>query len=173
MSMRRELMIGCGHSRAKKITFAEIPQAFENLTTLDIAPDVGADVVHDLRVLPLPFADSVFDEIHAIEVLEHCGAQGDWRLFFEQFNEFWRILKPGGYFIASTPMWDSHWAWSDPGHSRIISKHTLAFLCQQEYVNQVGKTHMTDYRHVYHADFEVMAVEESAHSWAFVLKALK
>ncbi len=171
--MRRELLIGCGNSRKKSITFPEIPADFENLTTLDIDPNCKPDVLHDLNVLPYPFEADSFDEVHAIEVLEHCGSQGDWRFFFAQFAELWRILKPGGYFIASCPMWDSPWAWSDPGHSRVLSKHSLAFLSQEEYRLQVGKTHMTDYRAVYAADFQTVAVRECEHNWGFVLRASK
>lgn len=170
---KRELLLGCGNSRAKLIHFPEIGQQFEGLTTLDISPDCKPDVVHDLNVIPLPFSDNEFDEIHAYEVLEHCGTQGDWRFFFAQFQDFWRILKPGGYFVASCPMWDSPWAWSDPGHTRQISRYSLPFLRQAEYEAQVGKTHMTDYRHVYTADFETAAVHEQEHSWGFVLRALK
>lgn len=171
--MRRELLIGCGNSRAKAITFPEIPAEWESLTTLDIDPNCRPDVLHDLNVLPYPFEADSFDEIHATEVLEHCGQQGDWRFFFAQFAELWRILKPGGYLIASCPMWDSPWAWSDPGHSRVISKHSLAFLSQEEYRQQVGKTHMTDYRAIYSADFETVAVRECEHNWGFVLRAKK
>lgn len=169
---KRELLIGCGNNRDKRIHFAEIGQEWEGLTTLDVSKECSPDVLWDLNRLPLPFDDSSFDEIHAYEVLEHCGTQGDWRFFFAQFQDFWRILKPGGYFVASCPMWDSPWAWSDPGHTRVISKHTLAFLRQAEYEAQVGKTHMTDYRGVYRGDFETVAVQESEHSWGFVLRAL-
>lgn len=171
--MRRELLVGCGTNRKKQVTFQGVPNDWESLTTLDVQPETGCDVVHDLCVTPYPFAADTFDEIHAYEVLEHCGRQGDWRLFFAQFNEFWRILKPGGVFVATCPMWDSPWAWSDPGHSRVISKHTLAFLRQAEYESQVGQTHMTDYRPVYSGDFETVAVQEGEHNWGFVLKAIK
>lgn len=169
---KQELLIGCGRNREKRVHFEEVGEHFQNLTTLDIDPASGADVMHDLNVLPYPFADNSFDEVHAYEVLEHCGRQGDWHFFFAQWQEFYRILKPGGYFIGTCPMWDSPWAWSDPGHARVISRHTLTFLRQQEYANQVGKTHMTDYRAFYTGDFETLAVQEQEHSWGFVLRKL-
>ncbi len=81
-------------------------------------------------------------------------------------------LKPGGFFIASVPMWDSPWAWGDPGHTRVIPKEALIFLNQAEYA-QLGKTPMTDYRSVWTGNFEVMAAHETEHALAFVLKAIK
>lgn len=171
--MKRELLLGCGNSRQKKITFEDIGSEWESLTTLDIDASCSPDIVHDLNVIALPFESNAFDEIHAYEVLEHVGKQGDWRFFFDQFAEFWRILKPGGYFIGSCPMWDSPWAWSDPGHTRIISSHSLAFLSQQEYANQVGKTAMTDYRSYYKANFETLAARELKDTLGFVLRAIK
>lgn len=170
---RTELLIGCGHSRRKLIRFPEMPEEWSNLTTLDVEAGTRPDVVHDLDVLPYPFADDSFDEIHAYEVLEHCGTQGDWRYFFAQFTELHRILKPNGLFIGSCPMWDSPWAWGDPGHKRVLTKGSLLFLSQSSYEAEVGKTHMTDYRHVYKADFRIEGIQESEHSWGFVLRALK
>lgn len=167
---RRELLIGAGASRAKRIRFEEIPPEFENVTTLDILGD--ADIIHDLDVLPYPFADNTFDEIHAYEVLEHCGAQGDWRFFFAQFSEFWRILKPDGYFIATVPMWDSPWAWGDPGHRRVITADSISFLYQSHY-EQVGRTNCADYRSVYTADFKPIGKHETDHQLGFVIQAIK
>lgn len=176
----RELLLGCGNRTSKEIKFQFVPQTFLNLTRLDIDPDCKPDVLHDLNVLPLPFEDNTFNEIHAVDILEHTGQQGDWRFFFAQFSEFWRILKPGGYFVGACPKWDSPWAWSDPGHSRIFSFHTLIFLDQSCY-REVGTTPMTDYRHVYKANFRTMVTTEdvpngpghSEHKWGFVLQALK
>jgi len=34
-------------------------------------------------------------------VLEHIAAQGDFEHFFQQFSDFWRILKPDGLFCAA------------------------------------------------------------------------
>lgn len=167
-----ELLIGCGNDRRKKIQFPESPKEWTKLVTADIDVACNPDVVLDLNVLPYPWSDNTFDEVHAYEVLEHCGAQGDWRYFFAQFDEFWRILKPGGFLVASVPMWDSPWAWGDPGHRRVISKESLIFLNRSEY-EQVGKTPMTDYRNAYKGNFEVMGVSEEEHTFGFVLKALK
>jgi len=168
-----ELLIGCGNSRRKPLKFEGSTDVWNDLTTLDIDPDCKPDVLHDLTVCPYPFADNQFDEIHAYEVLEHCGKQGDWRLFFRQFDEFWRILKPNGLFIATVPMWDSVWAWGDPGHSRVITRETLIFLNQQEYELQIGKTSMTDYRSVYKGNFHSCGVVEVEVSLGFALKAIK
>jgi SAM-dependent methyltransferase len=117
--------------------------------------------------------ESYYDEIHAYEVLEHCGSQGDYRLFFAQFSEFWRILKPGGLFFATCPAWHSPWAWGDPSHSRVLTAGTLAFLSQEQYAKQVGVTPMSDFRSIYKADFEPVMVDESTESLLFVLRAVK
>lgn len=167
---RRELLIGCGHRRAKDVTFDDIPPVFTNLTTLDIDPVGGADVVHDLNILPYPFADETFDEVHAYEALEHCGRQGDAKFFFDQFTEFWRILKPGGWFCGSCPTWDGEWAWADPGHTRIITAKTLAFLDQDFYELEVGKTSASDYRPIYKANFKVMGTKDRGAQHYFVLQ---
>jgi len=169
-----ELLIGCGHDRKKKVTFEGIPTQWSELITLDMNADCNPTHVHDLRNLPLPFDDDVFDEIHAYEVLEHVGQQGDWQFFFNQFYEFWRILKPGGVLIGTCPMWDSVWAWGDPGHTRVISHASLVFLSQKEYAaNQAAKTPMTDYRTWWEGDFDLVAKQEEGDIFGFVIQAVK
>ena len=164
-----ELMLGCGHLRKKRLKQPDDPQEFKNLITLDINERVNPDVVHDLNVTPWPFQDEEFDEIHAYEVLEHFGKQGDYTSFFEHFNEIYRILKPGGFFYASTPLWHNMWAWSDPGHTRIISEGTLMFLDRDNY-DDTGASPMTDYRDIYHGDFAVMGAKEEQASLYFMLR---
>ncbi len=173
---REFLLLGAGNDRRKRISFEHSPErdfAGSKLVTLDIDPGASPDVRWDLNDLPYPFEDNRFDEIHAYEVLEHCGRQGDWRFFFAQFSELWRILRPGGFLCATVPMWNSPWAWGDPGHSRVISKETLTFLIQDEYKKQVGRTPLTDYRAVYKADFEIQGMSETEHQFGFVLRAIK
>lgn len=172
----KELLIGCGSRRQKNIALSENQREFhEGLVTLDINPDHKPDVVWDLNVLPYPFPDNEFDEIHAYEVMEHVGRQGDWKFFFAQWDEFYRILKPDGQFYGTSPLWNSPWAWGDPGHTRLIQGESLVFLDREQYHIQVGKTPMTDYRFTYAGDFRPLAVQpfEGGQSLAYVLQAVK
>lgn len=143
------------------------------MTTCDHDPGCGADVVHDLETLPWPFADDAFDEVHAYEVLEHLGTQGDYRAFFAHFGEIYRILKPGGLLVATVPEWDSVWAWGDPSHRRVISDASLVFLDRAHYALQVGKTAMTDFRWLWQGDFELVAADHAGVQFQFALQAHK
>ena len=132
-------------------------------------------MVWDLNGLPLPFEANTFDEVHAYHVLEHIGTQGDYRFFFAQFADFWRILKPDGLFVGILPAWNSEWAWGDPGHTRVITPGTLTFLEQEEYQKWVGKTVMCDYRAWYKANFKRVFTQDSQDGlqYGFMLKAIK
>ncbi len=164
--------MGAGSRREKLLSTPGKPDWTE-LVTLDINPDHKPDVVWDLTKRPLPFAEGVFDEIHAYEVLEHLGQQGDWRSFFEEWSEWYRILKPGGLICGTSPAWNSVWAMADPGHTRILSMETLTYLIQPEYTNQIGKTAMTDYRFVYKADFEIAYSSTDDNTFSYALMAVK
>jgi SAM-dependent methyltransferase len=130
--------------------------------------------VADLEKLPYSWAsDNEYNEIHAYDVLEHTGQQGDWRFFFSQFSELHRILRPNGLLVASVPQWGSMWAWGDPSHKRIISLGTLAFLSQGHYAQHVGTTKMSDFRFYYKADFELEFKEETEDLLVFGLRAIK
>jgi len=174
--MKRELLLGSGNRREKRIWLKDDTAEWQNLTTLDIDIRCEPHVIFDLDKLPgesLPFPDNWFDEIHAYDVLEHFGRQGDWRAFLGAFQEFWRVMKPEGYFFIQCPHWESSWAWGDPGHTRIISQESLMFLSQRQYREQVGKTPMTDYRFFYSADFELGSVnndEPDVHKFVLVAK---
>ena len=188
-----ELLLGCGRMRDKRI-HTPLGDDWKELVTLDNNQDVNPDVVFDLSsigvmvgsaedlhpIFPgivgrirMPFKDGEFDEIHAYEVLEHIGAQGDYKTFFAQFTEFHRILKPGGLLCATVPSWNGMWAWGDPSHTRIINLGTLVFLSQKEYLKQQGKTSMTDFRYIWKADFDIVMQDVKEESFAFVLKAVK
>lgn len=146
---------------------------WHDLITLDMNADHDPDVVHDLSDIPLPFPDSSMDEIHAYEVMEHVGRQGDWRFFFRQWSDFWRILKPGGFFCGTSPMPTSTWAWGDPGHTRIVSRESFVFLNQPQYDKQIGLTPMSDYRFCYQADFEPEHLEDRGGTFIYILRAIK
>jgi len=78
-----KLDLGCG--RAKKPGF----------TGVDVTPDCDADVVHDLTVVPWPFAEASVDEVWCAQFFEHLtGAQA----------------------TLITPYWTSGRAVQDPTH---------------------------------------------------------
>jgi len=165
-----ELLLGCGSSRVKKLHQQGRPD-WDGLVTLDLEARHNPDIVHDLNN-PLPFPDNSVDEIHAYEVLEHCGSQGDYKFFFGQFSDFWRVLKNGGVILGTVPLPTSPWAWGDPSHTRVIPKDSFIFLCQPEYA-QVGITPMSDFRSIYKADFDIIHLYENGDILEFGLKAVK
>ena len=105
--------------------------------------------------------------------MEHLGQQGDFEKFFQDFTEIWRVLKPRGLLCGTCPNWDSPWLWGDPSHTRYIGPESFVFLSQAEYAKQVGITPMSDFREIYKADFEPVAMERSEDSTVFVLRAIK
>lgn len=168
-----ELLLGAGTRRNKILTLEGRSQEWTDLVTLDFNADHNPDVVHDLNVFPWPFADNSFDEVHAYELLEHLGQQGDFKRFFQDFSEIWRVLKPDGVLCGTSPMWASPWAWGDPGHTRVISLESFTYLRQPEY-DQVGRTAMTDYRFCYEADFDIIAAHVTeAGTFQYGLQAIK
>lgn len=199
-----ELLIGCGHARDKRMWWPmDLPhekRVWSNLVTLDCNPDCDPDFLCDLSLKHLSarfrvfarkyvaglswssreaFADNSFDEIHAYEVLEHLGAQGQYHAFFAQFSELWRILKPDGLLFATVPSRYSPWLWGDPSHTRAILPETLIFLDQEEYKRQCDsedpreRTSMSDFRQYYKADFERLYVYDDKLHTKFVLRAVK
>lgn len=167
--MKHFLLLGAGTRRDRELTGKDWSDGI--LTTNDINPaHAGIDVVHDLNVLPWPWQDDTFDEVHAYEVLEHLGTQGDWRYFFASFSEVWRILKMGGLFVATVPWWQSEWAWGDPSHTRVLPPGCLHFLAQENY-KQVGATVMSDFRFIWKRNLTVQVAQNLDNStFRFVLR---
>ena len=173
--MRKVLLFGCG-SRTENIVGlpGETPGTWDGyeVTTLDVNPDHGTDMVFDLNTFPYPFADNSFDRVEGHQVLEHLGSLGDYRHLFREFEEWHRILKPGGYFVASVPMWNSLWAFGDPSHVRVINAGTLTFLDQESY-KQVGKSPISDFRFCYKGNFSCVQTQEAGDNFFFILRAVK
>lgn len=168
----KTLVLGCGNNREKLVRPDGSPEWKGELIRLDMDPNCGADIVWDLEVRPLPFGDNEFDEIHAYDVLEHVGRQGDWRGYFDEFAEYWRILKPGGCLCGMVPVGDD--AFADPGHTRFFSANHFAMLNQQWYADSLAKgIRTTDYRWYWKRDFSPveLAMMEGHHLVFMMRKA--
>jgi hypothetical protein len=143
----RALMLGSGTRKPVRDIEAPNSPPVDEWVTLDIQGE--PDLLFDLNRLDvgdkLPFPDGHFDEIHAYEVLEHFGRQGNWRGFFGEFQEFWRLLKPSGAMFISVPPEGKTWD-TDPGHTRYIGWGVLAFLMRSFYdLCRKEETVATDY----------------------------
>jgi SAM-dependent methyltransferase len=96
-----KLDLGCGDKKKDSTYFGVDSRAVD-----------GVDFVHDLRVMPWPWADSSVDEVHCSHFVEHLtGAE---RIPF--FNELWRVMKHGGSALIVTPDWTHASAYGDPTH---------------------------------------------------------
>jgi len=170
--MKQELLIGCGSNHDKRMT-VDGNYEWTDLTTLDYNADHKPDVQWDLNNLPLPFETGAFDEIHAYEVLEHLGSQGDYKSFFALFSELYRILKANGHLLATCPSRHSVWAYGDPSHTRIVQAEQLVFLSQPHYTHNVGVNSMSDFRYIFKEDFEINFVDDDKETLRFIIQAIK
>lgn len=189
-----ELLLGCGFQRRKFVIPPGSSAEWEHLITCDdnrkCTPDILCNLdysrfkvwsVSDFHVCADLFIESgshdrikesVFQEVHAYEVLEHLGRQGDARSFFHTFSNIYRVLVPGGYLCATVPSRYSPWLWGDPGHTRVIYKESLCFLDQSTYV-QIGRTAMSDYRDLWQGDFKLIRSDDDKTFHTFILQAVK
>jgi len=169
-------------------------ERWKNVVTVDRNPDCSPDYVMELAGIdwklranfllqprdevlfdPHPhrrFRDRIFDEVHAYEVLEHLGHQGDERSFFAHFEMIWRMLKPGGFLCGTVPSRYSPWLWGDPGHRRAILPVSLIFLRQAHYTEWVGRGPSSDYRSIYGGNFHIVHSGDNEETHTFVLQAL-
>ncbi|MCI0440232.1 MAG: methyltransferase domain-containing protein [Chloroflexi bacterium] len=88
------LEIGCGRA-GRRGRFQPPVDASESWTYLDIRREVEPTVVADAGCLP--FRSEVFDAALCLEVLEYVPCPEG------ALSELWRVLKPGGTLIVSTP----------------------------------------------------------------------
>lgn len=175
--MQTVILLGSGSSRDRRIKVnGKRDFVDQRVISVDIYSRHSPSIAWDLNRTPWPFDDNTADEIHAYEILEHLGTQGDAKSFFETFYEIWRILKPGGSLAATVPSWKSMWAWGDPSHTRVINEGSLVFLSQEQYRKQVGVTAMSDFRDIWLGDFEIPPdtwCDAGVDQFSFVLRAIK
>lgn len=108
--------------------------------------DDYVDVVHNLDLLPWPWADESAEEILAIDVMEHLRLE-----VHEWMAECWRILRPGGKLTVRLPAWNHPQGYSfrDPTHRRVFHLQSLWYFCP----NAPGTLWQNFGRYMFGADY--------------------
>lgn len=96
---KRRMHLGCG------------TKILADYVNVDIVAAPGVDVVCDLSA-GIPFSSDSFDEILAVDFIEHIPSSKTIHLM----NEAWRVLAPGGVFRIHVPSAPGITAYQDPTH---------------------------------------------------------
>lgn len=107
------LDIGCGGNKQGP-----------NFVGMDKRKVEGVDIVHDLEVFPYPLEDNSCLTIIGSHIIEHLKP---W-LTIDFFNECWRIMKPNGQLLLSTPYAGSEGYWQDPTHCNGFTQTTFKYF---------------------------------------------
>jgi SAM-dependent methyltransferase len=126
--------LGCGN-------LPRNPLVAERVIGVDISTDpafkVSSGTLEYRKVIPgspLPFESNQIQSVSAFDFLEHLPrsdrtATGDYtNPFIDIMNEIYRILEPGGIFIALTPCYPSPAAFTDPTHVNFIGETTHLYF---------------------------------------------
>lgn len=121
--MSRTLDLGCGAKPRN-------PFNADELYGVDVRDGLGANIkMADLVTEPIPFEDESFEFVSAYDFLEHVPRviynPKRRNPFVEFMNEVYRVLKPGGLFLSSTPAYPHGEAFQDPTHVNIMTEQTL------------------------------------------------
>lgn len=96
----------------------------EGFIGLDKTKWDGVDIVHDLESFPWPLEDESCLVIIGSHIIEHIKP---W-LTIDFFDECWRILKPNGQLILSTPYGGSVGYWQDPTHCNGFTERSFWYF---------------------------------------------
>lgn len=128
--MTKTLDLGCG-SRPKN------PFNADEMYGVDVRDDLDANVRRaDLVVEPIPYEGESFDFVTAFDFIEHVPrlvyVPQRRNAFIEFMNEVYRVLKPGGLFLSSTPAYPHAVAFRDPTHVNFITDETFPLYFDDE-----------------------------------------
>ncbi len=104
---REVLNLGCGRKHVA------------GAVNLDVTPDTGPDLLHDLNQRPWPLPSDHFREVLAYDVIEHLED------VMRTFEEIHRVCRDGAVVRVAVPHFSSGNAYNDPTHRRFFGYHTL------------------------------------------------
>jgi SAM-dependent methyltransferase len=132
--MTRHLDLGCG-------AVPRNPYAQDQLFGVDLSGSDAPGAIRKANLVlhPIPFDENSFDSVSAYDFLEHvprvlttADGLATRFPFIELMNEVWRVLRPGGLFYASTPVYPHANAFVDPTHVNVITDGTHRYFTQPE-----------------------------------------
>ena len=92
---------------------------------LDNNPRTGADVIHNLDVVPYPFPDNEFDLLIGNQVIEHVDD------VLAVVAELYRIARPGAIIRLDTPHFSDIASFTDPTHKHHLTTESFAYFTGQ------------------------------------------
>lgn len=99
----------------------------EGYVNADIVRLPGVDVLIDLSRFPWPFKDDSFDEVVAINVMEHIPDT------VRAMEEIHRVTTPGAKITIKVPHYKHANAYKDPTHVRFFTEETFDYFGKSEY----------------------------------------
>jgi SAM-dependent methyltransferase len=131
--VKRKLHLGCG------------THLLEGYLNVDAGVIPGIDLVHDLREFPWPFDDEQFEEVIAVDVLEHLPDT------IRTMEELYRITKPGSLVQIRVPYFNAWDAWFDPTHLKLFNENSFDFFDPRTEVRRM-RSYYT------HARFQILKI---------------
>lgn len=80
------------------------------------------DITHDLEVLPWPWDDGQWQEVTALDVMEHLRLE-----VVEWLDECHRILTDDGTLTLRVPAYNNPLSYRDPTHQRVFHPETFDY----------------------------------------------
>jgi SAM-dependent methyltransferase len=108
--------------RAGVLNLGSGRRKIDGAVNLDISDKVGADLVHDLTVMPWPLPSDTFREVHAQDVVEHLN---DTVAVMEEIH---RVCRGGARVCITVPHFSSANAYTDPTHRRLFSYFSFDYF---------------------------------------------
>jgi hypothetical protein len=106
------LNLGCGNKHR------------DGAVNLDVTGATSPDVVHDLNVMPWPFQESQFTEVHAYDVIEHLAD------IPAVMTEIHRIARAGAKVFITVPHFSCANAFTDPTHRHYFGYFSFDYFTE-------------------------------------------
>lgn len=107
---------------------------------VDLRAEASSNILAaDLCFGGIPLEDSAVDFVTAFDFIEHVPrvVRVESRTvypFIQLMNEIYRVLKPHGLFLSSTPAYPSKQAFQDPTHVNMITEDTFPlYFCSRSH----------------------------------------